>query len=159
MQILQNKAARETKVKYEDADHLGLFCQLGWLTVRGLIKLDLGIFMYKSQNNLFPETAGKFHIPAEMVHSYETRSAVSGNVLLPRYELSFTQKYIAFNGAKIWNEIQVNIKKAPSINSFRKKNNLKHITCRLKKKFKLFALSEHRSIPSKERRTAQYHML
>ena len=92
LQILQNKAARViTKVKYEDADHLGLICQLGWLTVGGLTKLDLGIFMYKSQNKLLPETAGKFHIPAEMVHSYETRSAVSGNVFLPRYELSFTQ--------------------------------------------------------------------
>ena len=86
LQILQNKAARViTKVKYEDADHLGLTCQLGWLTVRGLIKLALGIFMYKSQNNLFPETAGKFHIPVEMVHSYETRSTVSGNVFRSRY--------------------------------------------------------------------------
>ena len=74
LQILQNKAARViTKVKYEDADHLRLICQLGWLTVRGLIKLDWGIFMYKSQNNLLPETAGKFHIPAEMVHAYGTR--------------------------------------------------------------------------------------
>ena len=78
LQILQNKAARViTKVKYEDVDHLGLICQLGWLTVRGIIKLDFEIFMYKSQNNHLPETAGKFHIPTEMVHSYETRSAVS----------------------------------------------------------------------------------
>ena len=122
LQILQNRAARViTKVKYEDADHLGLTCQLGWLTVRGLIELDLGIFMYKSQNNLFPETAGKFHIPAEIVHSYEIRSAVSGNVFLPRYELSFTQKSTAYSGAKIWNEIPVNIKKAPSIDSFKEK--------------------------------------
>ena len=90
-----------------------------------------------------------------MVHSYETRSAVSGNVFLQRYELSFTQKSIAFSGAKIWNEIPVNIKKAPSIDSLER--NLKHITCRLRKK--LFALSEHRNIPSKERRTAQCHML
>ena len=80
LQILQNKAARViTNVKYEDADHLGLICQL-----RGLTKLDLAIFMYKNQNNLFPETAGEFQLPAEMVHSYETRSAVSGNVFLPR---------------------------------------------------------------------------
>ena len=119
---MQNKASRViAKVKYEDADHLGLICQLGWLTVRGLIKLYLGIFMYKSQNNLFPETAGEFHIPAEMVHSYQTRSAVSGNVLLPRHELSFTQKPIAFSGAKIWNEIPLNIKKAPSLDSFKEK--------------------------------------
>ena len=97
-----------TEVKYEDADHVGLIGQLGWLTVRGLIKPDLGIFMYKSQNNLLPETAGEFHIPAEMVHSYQTRSAVSGSIFLPRYELNFTQSSIAFSGAKIWNEIPVN---------------------------------------------------
>ena len=65
--------------------------------------------MYKSQNNLLPETDGKFHIPAEMVHACSTRSAVSGNVFLPRYDLSFTQKSIAFSGAKIWNEIPVSI--------------------------------------------------
>ena len=56
-----------------------------------------------------------------MVHSYGTRSAVSGSVFLPRYELSFTQKSVAFSGAKIWNEIPVNIKKAPSIDSFKEK--------------------------------------
>ena len=67
--------------------------------------------MCKSQSNLLPDTAGRFHIPAEMAHSYETRLAVSGNVFLPRYDLSFTQKSIAFSGAKIWNEIPVNIKK------------------------------------------------
>ena len=131
LQILQNKAARViTKVKYEDADHLGLTCQLGWLTVRGLIKLDLGIFMYQSQNNLLPETAGKFHIPTEMVHSYETRSAVSGNVFLPRYELSFTQKSMAFSGAKIWNEIPVSIEKAPSIDSFKEKRKAYYLQTR-----------------------------
>ena len=43
LQILQNKAAKViTKVKYEDADHLGLICQLGWITVNALIKLDWG---------------------------------------------------------------------------------------------------------------------
>ena len=124
LQILQNKAARViTKVKYENADHLRLICQLGWLTVRSLIKLDLGIFMYKSQNNVLPETAGKLRIPAEMVNAYGIRSAVSGNMFLPRYDLSFTQKSIAFSGAKIWNETPVNIKTAPSEESFKEKLN------------------------------------
>ena len=56
-----------------------------------------------------------------MVHSYETRSAVPGNVFLPRYELSFTQQSVAFSGAKIWNEIPVSIKKASSPDSFKEK--------------------------------------
>ena len=87
LQLLQNMAVRViTKVKkYEDADHLKLICQLG---IRNLIKLDLGIFMHKSQNKLLPETAGDFHVPADKVHSYQTRSTVSENVFLPRYDLS-----------------------------------------------------------------------
>ena len=80
LQLLQNRAARViTKVKYEDADHLKLTGQFGWLTVRNLIKFDLGIFVYKSQSKL-PETAGDFHVYANKVHSYQTRSAVSGSV-------------------------------------------------------------------------------
>ena len=61
LQLLQNSAARViTKVKYEDADDLKLVCQLGWLTIRNLIKLDLGIFMYKSQNNFFQKQLETF---------------------------------------------------------------------------------------------------
>ena len=75
-QVFQNKAARTiAEVKYENADHPRLICQLGWLIVRNLIRLDLGIFMYKSQNNLLSETAGEFHLPASKIHSHQTRSA------------------------------------------------------------------------------------
>ena len=122
LQLLQNRAARIiTKTKYENADHLKLLCQLGWLTVRNLIKLDLGIFMYKSQNKLLPETAGEFHVRTEEVHSYQTRSATTGNVFLPRFALSFTQRSITFSGAKLWNEIPVIIKKVSSLDSFKEK--------------------------------------
>ena len=77
--------------------------------------------MYKSYNKLLPETAGEFHLPAKKVHPYGTRSAISGNIFLPRYDLSFTQKSIAFSGAKLWNEIPVNIKRAVSLDSFKDK--------------------------------------
>ena len=46
---------------------------------------------------------------------------ISGNIFLPRYDLSFTQKSIAFSGAKLWNEIPVNIKRAVSLDSFKDK--------------------------------------
>ena len=78
LQIFQNKAARViAKVKYEMLTTWDLLVNLA---VCGLIKLDLGIFRNKSQNNLWPEIAGEFHIPAEMVHSHQTRSGVSRNV-------------------------------------------------------------------------------
>ena len=139
-----------TKVKYEDVDHKELICQLGWLTVRGLIELDLEIFMYQSQNNLLPETAGKFIYQLKwFIHMKQDQLSLE-TCFCQDMSCGFTQKSIAFSGAKMWNEIPVNIKKAPSIDLF---------TCRPRKKFELFALSEHRSIHSKEERTAQYHML
>ena len=77
--------------------------------------------MYKSQNKLLPETAGDFHVTADKVHLYQTRSAFSENVVLSRCDLSFTQKSITFSGAKLWNEIPVSIKKALSLDSFKDK--------------------------------------
>ena len=74
--------------------------------------------MYKSQNKLRPETAGDFHEPVGKVHSYQRRSAVSGNVCLSRYDLSFTQKSVTISGTKRWNEIPVSIKQALSLDSF-----------------------------------------
>ena len=72
------------------------------------------------RNKLLPETAGDFHVPADKVHSYQTRSAVSGNVFLPRNDLSFTQKS-TFSGTKLWNGIPVSIKKALSLDSLKDK--------------------------------------
>ena len=48
LQTLQNKAARTiARVRYEEADHNILLANFGWLSVRNLIKLDMGIFIYK----------------------------------------------------------------------------------------------------------------
>ena len=77
--------------------------------------------MYKSYNKLLPETAGESHLPAEKVHPYGTRSAISGDIFLPRYDLSFAQKSIAFSVAKLSNEILVNVKRAVSLDSCKDK--------------------------------------
>ena len=56
LQTLQNKAARAiAKVPYDEANHGKLSTDFGWLSVRNLIKLDMGIFAYKELNNLHPE--------------------------------------------------------------------------------------------------------
>ena len=48
LQTLQNKAARTiANVKYDDANHHEVMTGFGWLTVWNLIKLDMGIFVYK----------------------------------------------------------------------------------------------------------------
>ena len=56
LQTLQNKAARAlAKVRYDEANHSKLLTDFSWLSVKNLIKLDMGIFAYKELNNLHPE--------------------------------------------------------------------------------------------------------
>ena len=48
LQILQNKAAQTiAKVHYDEANHSKFLTDFCWLSVRNLIKLDMGIFAYK----------------------------------------------------------------------------------------------------------------
>ena len=56
LQTLENRAARViANVSYEAADHSSLLCHYGWLNIRNLILLDLGVFMYKTQKGLAPD--------------------------------------------------------------------------------------------------------
>ena len=85
LQTLQNKAARSiAKVKYEDADHHKLLGQFGWLSVRNLIRLDMGIFMYKCQNGFMPDSMTRLYTTVDNIHSYHTRWVDMGNLNIPR---------------------------------------------------------------------------
>ena len=104
LQTLQNKAARViANVSYEAADHNSLLCDYGWLNVRNLILLDLGVFMYKTQKGLAPDVFYDLYHSVTEVHSYNTRSANKGNLQIPLTNLSYL-------GAKIWNNIPNSIK-------------------------------------------------
>ena len=56
LQTLQNRAARVIcNRRFEDVgDHQELLNQLGWLSVRQLFSLDLGVFVPKAINGLIP---------------------------------------------------------------------------------------------------------
>ena len=93
MQALQNKAAKTIeKVKFNDADHMRLLQDLGWLNVRNLPKLSMGIFMYKCQNKFMPDSITNLFRTVDSVHSYQTRVAESGNLYIPKSFNSSAQK-------------------------------------------------------------------
>ena len=51
LQTLQNRAARIiTRTSYEIVNHIASLKHLKWLDVRNIVKLDMGIFMYKAIN-------------------------------------------------------------------------------------------------------------
>ena len=70
LQTLQNKAVRTiARVRYEEADHNILLANFGWLSVRNLIKLDTGIFIYKELNNMHPERTDTIFHKVDDIHS------------------------------------------------------------------------------------------
>ena len=96
LQALQNKAARTiAKVKFHDADYTRLLQDLGWLNVRSLLELDMGIFMYKCQNKLMPDSITNLFRTVDSVHSYQTRGAKSGNLYIPKSLHSSAQKCLS----------------------------------------------------------------
>ena len=81
LQALQNKAARAiAEVKFNNVEHPRLLRDLGWLDGRNLLELDMGIFMYKCQNELMPDSITNLCRTVDSVHSYQTRTAESGNL-------------------------------------------------------------------------------
>ena len=123
LQSLQNKAVRTiVGQSYEYANHNRLLKEFGWLSVRNLINLDMGVFMYKTQHGMAPEEFNQLFVPVGNIHGCLTRSAQNGNLQLPKIKLKCAQGSISYSGAKLWNSIPPPvIRKAESIISLEEK--------------------------------------
>ena len=119
LQALQNKADRSiAKVKYEDADHHKLLGQFGRLSVRNLIRLDMGIFMYNCQSGFMPDSITGLYMTVDNIHSYHTRSMDMGTYIFPGL---YTALHKALYHTLLWNEIPIKIRKAQSVETFKEK--------------------------------------
>ena len=118
MQALQNKAARTiAKVKFTDADHPRLLRDLGWLDVRNLLELDMGVLCTSAKINLCQNLLQIFL--GQLIVCILT--AESGNLYIPKLLHSSAQMSISNKGAKIWNEIPCEIRDSRTIHSFKEK--------------------------------------
>ena len=87
LQTLQNKVARIVAGKsYKEADHTKLLHELGWLNVRKLICLDLGISMFKINKGDAPESILKMFRHND--YSHNTRGVASDNFSVNMTHLS-----------------------------------------------------------------------
>ena len=77
LQTLQNRIARiVTDTSFDEADHAVLLREFGWLSIRKLITLDLGISMYKVNKGITPDLICEIFQKASDTHCYETRYAM-----------------------------------------------------------------------------------
>ena len=106
LQSLQNKAVRTIAGQsYEYTDHNRLLKEFGWLSVRNLIKLDMGGVYVQTQNGMAPEEFSQVFVYVGNIQDYLTRSAQNGNLQLPEMKLKGAQGSISYSVAKLWNSI------------------------------------------------------
>ena len=122
LQTPQNKAARTiAKVCYDEANHIKLLTDFGWLSVRNLIKLDMGIFAYKELNNLHPEQDIRPFQKLDEQRTYNTRSVTSNNLFIPRGNTQFFNRTVLYSGSRLWNEIRYEIRTVQTQEDFKDK--------------------------------------
>ena len=120
----QNSAAGIiTMTPYDVVNHFALLTHLRWLDVRNIIKLDMGIFMYKTMNQLVPRHISEMFTNLSARYSYQTSSMVNGNLFNRANHLSAEKIPLRYAGSKFQNEISYEIRNANSLNSFKIKLN------------------------------------
>ena len=75
--------------------------------------------MYKTVNGHGPEIRkGTFH-NISSIHEHATRSAVKGDLFVPRKTTSIAQQAVSVAGPRLWNMIPSTIRNAQSIDTFK----------------------------------------
>ena len=116
--MLQKRAIRIISFAKFDEHSAPLFLKLYIIKMFDLVNFQISIFMFKLHNNLLPKIFQDFFIPVNQVHSYNTRLACKKAYYLPNPRTNYGIFNIRFQGTKIWNDIQDDLKNL-SLNRFK----------------------------------------
>ena len=75
--------------------------------------------MYKTVNGHGPEIHKEAFLNIGNIHEHAIRSAVKGDIFVPRKTTSIAQQAVSVAGPRLWNMIPSTIKNAQSIDTFR----------------------------------------
>ena len=87
--------------------------------MRSLISYEMGFFLYKTLNGLAPDSMLEMFEKQADILQYSTRSANVGGIFIPHRNLSKGQEAISYAGARLWNEIPIEIKRAQTSETFK----------------------------------------
>ena len=75
--------------------------------------------MYKTVNGDRPEISKEAFHDVRSIHGHATRSAVKGDLFVPRKTTSIAQQAVSVAGPRLWNMIPSTIRNAQSIDTFK----------------------------------------
>ena len=112
LQRLQN---RTSDYNTRSADILQ---DLRWENLEQRRSKQLAISVFKSLNNLYPESLKNMFKPTSGVHSYNVRG-VSNNIFVPRPRTEAAKRAFRYRGAVMWNGLENVLKDEINPNSFK----------------------------------------
>ena len=120
LQRLQNRCARAVTGNFNrDSSVTYLVKSLDWMNMNQRLEYFTACLIYKCLNNSAPKQLAETFEYVHQHHDYRTRSATNKDLLLPRAKTSLFQHSFAYYGAKIWNQLPLNIRNSSSICTFK----------------------------------------
>ena len=117
IQKLQNKCMKIILRKKWRTHSNELLDELDWLSVKQQIEKDVLVFIYKIRHNMLPSYLTNCFQSNEG-RSYMLRN--QGDLRLPLFRKSATQRSLMFDGAKLYNELPSDVKLNDDLKSFKK---------------------------------------
>ena len=116
---LQNKAVRLIFRLPLSEKITPFYLKLNLLKLDDLYLFEISKIMYQHKHKMIPDHFTDYFCNTTKNHSHYTRHSSKDTVYLARYTSSRTQKSIKYVGAKVWNDIPLDIKRSSYV-SFKK---------------------------------------
>ena len=96
-----------------------MFRDLNWLPFTKIIQYHACVMMYKALNDLAPEYISSQFSKTFETHSRHLRSVDNELLRVPYSRTCYFEKSFTVDGAKQWNNLPVNLRTLPNLNSFK----------------------------------------
>lgn len=117
LQKLQNRAARAITRSNYDIRSKDILKDLNWSTLNIRRKKQKAILMYKTMNGLTPRYLQEMFTKNENIYNLRNNEQA---LKLPKPKTDYMRRSFVYTGAKLWNELPLNIKESTTIHSFKK---------------------------------------
>ena len=121
LNALQNKAIRIISHVQPRIHAKPLYQELNLLTMNNIMKYQQAIFIYQCVNGLLPTQFSNMFAFTQDNYNYRTRSSLSRQLIIPRHRTLSFQYNIRYSGPKVWNDLPLIIKSAPTLQIFKSK--------------------------------------
>ena len=128
LQKLQNRAARIVTSSAYDASALPIIRKLGWPTINELIESETLKMVYRSVNDQAPIYLTEMFARLSDTCKRELRNTKT-DLTVPRRKSAFGQKCLSYKGAKLWNDLSIEVKSSKSYEIFKKRINNANTEC------------------------------